>query len=138
MNPEKNIATLQEIYAAFGRGDIPAILERIHPDVELEFGNPHGDALPWHIAGRGRDHFASFFGRVADNLEFRHFEVLAVMAEGPWVVALIQLEALVKKTQRTLREECEAHIWRFHEHGRVIAMRHAADTLHHAQAYGLV
>jgi ketosteroid isomerase-like protein len=138
MNTDNNIATLNQIYAAFGRGDAPAILEPLHPDLELEFGSLHGDALPWHIAGRGREHFAGFLGRVAAHLEFRHFEVLAVMAQGPWVVALIKLEALVKKTGRILREECEAHIWRFDEHGRVVAMRHAADTLHHAQAYGLV
>lgn len=138
MNTDKNIVTLNAIYAAFGRGDIPAILETLHPEVELEFGSPHGDALPWHIHGRGRDHFASFFSRIAAHIEIRHFEVLAVMGQGPWTVGLIKLEALVKKTGRTLREACEAQIWRFDEHGRVIAMRHAADTLHHAQAYGLV
>lgn len=139
MTPEqKNIDTVQSIYAAFGRGDIPAIIEALHPDAELEYGSDRGDIVPWLTPGVGRDHFARFFRVVADNLEFTRFQPLAVTAQGPWVLALISLEARVKKTGRTLTEVGEVHVWHFDAQGRVDKMRHAADTLQHARAYGAV
>ena len=33
-----NVHTVQEIYAAFGRGDVPAILSRLSESVEWEYG----------------------------------------------------------------------------------------------------
>jgi ketosteroid isomerase-like protein len=43
MNLSDNV---QNIYAAFGRGDIPAILERLAPDVEWEYG-VESTNVPW-------------------------------------------------------------------------------------------
>ena len=129
----RNIETVKGIYAAFGKGDVPAILERIADDVDWEFGaSDHG--VPWLVHGRGREAVTRFFGQVAAELEFLRFDVRAVMGEGEWAVALIELEARSKKTGKTFREACEAHIWRFDAKGRVVAMRHAADTWAHAQA----
>ena len=33
MNESRNVQAVQDIYAAFGRGDIPGIVERLAPDV---------------------------------------------------------------------------------------------------------
>lgn len=132
--PEKNSAVVQEIYAAFGRQDIAAIVERLHPEVEWEFGAmDHG--VPWLKPGRGIAHAISFFQSLA-ALEFKHFSVTAVMASGPWVVGLVQLECVNPATGRTLRENPEAHVWKFDEQGRIIGMRHCADTHQHWLAAG--
>lgn len=130
---DANLATIRKIYEAFGRGDVPAILEHISPEVHWEFGTPdHG--IPWLVQGRGREGVLSFFQAVGAELAFERFEVLAVMGEGEWVVGLIHLEAVAKRTGKRFREECEAHIWRFDPQGRVIGMRHAADTATHLAA----
>jgi uncharacterized protein len=130
---QRNIQTIQGIYAAFGRGDVPAILATLSPEVSWEFGTPdHG--IPWILPGTGPQAVARFFGALQANLSFRSFEVLSVMGEGDWVVGLVRLEAQVIATGATLREECEAHIWRFDAQGRVAAMRHAADTHSHWRA----
>ncbi len=127
---EKNIATVNGIYAAFGKGDVPAILEVMSPEVHWEFGTPdHG--IPWLREGRGREAVLGFFQTLGAELEFKKLEPLAVMGEGDWVVALIRLEAVHRRTGKTLREECEAHVWRLDAQGRVVAMRHAADTASH-------
>ena len=43
---QRNLKTLQEIYAAFGRGDAPAILARVSEDVVWDFRVDHPVA-PW-------------------------------------------------------------------------------------------
>ncbi len=132
-NTKRNIQTVRDIYAAFGRGDVPAILEVMSPDVDWEFGTPdHG--VPWLRQGRGREAVVRFFESLGKELAFKSFEPLSVMADGDWVVGLVRLEAEAKRTGKTLREECEAHIWRFDAQGRVAAMRHAADTASHVAA----
>jgi ketosteroid isomerase-like protein len=130
---ERNLQTIRRVYEAFGRGDVPSILELVAPDVHWEFGTPdHG--IPWLREGRGRDHVASFFVAVGENLDFQSFEPLAILAEGEWVVALVRLSAIHKVTNKPLREACEAHIWRFDAEGRIAAMRHGADTASHLAA----
>lgn len=130
---ERNLATIRRVYEAFGRGEVPTILELVSPDVHWEFGTPdHG--IPWLREGRGRDHVARFFVAIGENLDFQSFEPLAILAEGEWVVGLVRLSAVHKVTKKPLREACEAHIWRFDAEGRIVAMRHGADTASHLAA----
>lgn len=132
--PEQNIATVREIYAAFGRQDAPAILERLHPDVAWEFhSEDHG--IPWLTPGRGREHALRFLQTLA-GMELRGFTVHAVMGDGPWVVGLVAVEFVNPATGRSVREPMEAHVWQL-EGGRVVGMRHAADTYAHRLAAGL-
>jgi ketosteroid isomerase-like protein len=129
-----NAQTVQGIYAAFGRGDIPAILERLAPDVEWEYGTT-GHGVPWLQPRRGREQVVGFFQALAELLEFKRFAPTAVI-EGPGiVVALIDLEAVVKATGRSFAETDEAHIWRFDDAGRVRRFKHGVDTHQHVLAY---
>ena len=41
-----NIPTVQDIYAAFGRGDVPAILAQLAEDVDWEYGMADA-GVPW-------------------------------------------------------------------------------------------
>lgn len=126
-------STLQTIYAAFGRGDVPAILELLAEEIDWEYG-PNPSEVPWLRARRGRAGVAEFFGAVAANLDFTQFEVRNLLEGDRVVVALIDFTCTVKPTGRQLREIDEAHIWRFDERGRIVKFRHAADTLAHARA----
>lgn len=130
----KTLTTVQGIYEAFGRGDVAAILERIHEDVDWEYGAAPND-VPWLARRRGRQGARAFFETLAAELEFRAFEVLEMVGNDRLVVAVCRLEALVKRTGKTLREEAEAHLWHFDADGRIVKFRHAADTFAHAQAW---
>lgn len=139
MNVQDNIATVKKIYEAFGRGDVPAILEVMHPEVEWELGAvDKRPEVPWLAARRGREAVVGFFETLAKELRFERFEVLGVMGDGPWVVGLAHVEAVHTGTGRRLVERCEAHIWRFDDAGRVTGMRHGADSLHHAEVAGII
>ena len=134
-----NIECVKNIYAAFGRGDVPSILEALHPDIDWEAGaQPTRVAIPWIRPGRGREAVVAFFEALRDTLRFEAFEVLAVMGAGEWVVGLVRLEAVHLGTGRRVIENSEAHIWRFVPHGRIVAMRHGADSLHQAEVAGLL
>ena len=41
-----NIGTVREIYEAFGRGDVPAILNKLDDNIEWETQNPVA-GVPW-------------------------------------------------------------------------------------------
>ncbi|MGE0785070.1 MAG: nuclear transport factor 2 family protein [Sandaracinaceae bacterium] len=129
----RNVQTVNAIYEAFGKGDVSTILERLAEDVDWEFATGPND-VPWLQPGRGRAAAARFFEAIGGGLEIRDFRVHAVMGEGEWVVGLVMVEGVAKRTGRRVSEPCEAHIWRFDGKGRVVAMRHAADTLQQQRA----
>lgn len=127
------IEKVQSIYAAFGRGDMPAILEHLSEDVEWEYGGPsHG--VPWLEPRRGRAGAAAFFGVVAAELEFLRFAPKTFL-EGPGIIAaLVDLEARVRRTGKPITEVDEVHLWHFDAAGRVVRFRHRVDTHQHVEA----
>jgi uncharacterized protein len=130
-----HVGTVTDIYEAFGRGDVPAILERLRDDVEWERGaSPSG--VPWLEPGRGHQHVGAFFAALAEHLEFRSFAPTGFAAGDDVVVAFVQLEAVVKRTGRTLSESAEAHCWWFDDAGQVSAFRHYVDVPQHQAAFG--
>lgn len=126
--------TVQAIYAAFGRGDVPAILEVLADDVDWEYAGASTE-VPWLQRRKGRAAVAGFFEAVGANLDFKLFTVNDVLEGSNVVVGLITFEATVKGTGATLREIDEVHVWRFDERGRVARFRHAADSHAHLRAW---
>lgn len=127
------VQIVRDIYAAFGRGDIPFILERLSPDVDWDYGYPER-GVPYLTPRKGRDGAATFFASLS-GLEFRKFEVTHVMGDGPLVVALAQTHLIVKATGREIVEDCEVHLWHFDAAGRISRFRHVVDTLQHVEAH---
>jgi uncharacterized protein len=132
-----NTQTVQDIYAAFGRGDVPAILARLADDVcwdQLPDGSGaerHG--VPWLMPRTGRDEVADFFEALG-GLDIHVFAPTAILAEGDTVVALIDEDVTVRATGERFRDET-AHVWTFDPDGRVAEFRHVADTVKHVEAY---
>jgi ketosteroid isomerase-like protein len=125
-------------YAAFGRGDVPAILASLAPDVAWEqWPDNHGQraGVPWLVARKGAGDVAGFFEALR-GLQFHGFEVDWVLAEGPRVVAHVTVDVEVAATGSRYRDE-EIHLWSFDDEGRVAAFRHYCDTAKHRAAAGL-
>ena len=121
-----HLATVQGIYAAFRRGDVPAILECLAEDVAWEYGLNSTD-VPWLQPRRGRSEVGGFF-RSLGAVEFHRLEVTTFLESGSVVVVLLQVEATVYATGRRVSEADEVHIWHFDDAGRVARFRHRADT----------
>ncbi len=121
-----NVETVQEMYAAFGRGDVAAILAHLAEDVEWEYGGGTTD-LPWFEKRRGRAAVAGFFEALG-AIDIHRFEPKTFLAAGDVVVVLLDIDCTVRANGRPIAEEDEVHIWRFGPDGRVTRFRHRADT----------
>jgi ketosteroid isomerase-like protein len=127
-------ATVTDIYAAFARGDVPAILDRLADDVAWDewSDNFAQRAGAPHLAPRhGREDVAGFFG-VIGSWEVLDFAVLDVVGNGRQVVAEIRASFALPGGGRFADEEL--HIWTFDEAGRVSRFRHYVDTAKHIAA----
>jgi uncharacterized protein len=128
-------AVVQDIYAAFARGDVEAILGHLSDDVAWEPGMAeHG--VPWLRPGHGRDAVRQFFRTVAEHLDFRVFEPAVVLTGDGHVAVVIDHEVAVRSTGAVIRDR-EIHLWTFDDTGRVTALRHFLDTHQHLLASGV-
>jgi ketosteroid isomerase-like protein len=135
-SPEANLAKTQELYAAFGSGDVPTILDAVADDVRWEewadnFAQRAG--LDHFAPGIGRDAVAAFFDVVA-TMEIQSFEVLGMMAGGDQVAVEIEIDVRLAGGGR-YRDQ-EIHLWTFDDEGRVSRLRHYTDTAKHIAAAG--
>lgn len=121
----RNCQTVSAIYASFGRGDVPAILARLHEDVEWEHdAMDHG--IGWLRPRRGREQVAGFFQDLA-QVEILRFEPLNLMTGNDQVASTVRIEMRVKATGKAFRD-LELHLWTFDGEGRVTRFRHLLDT----------
>lgn len=123
-----NLATVQNIYGAFGRGDVAAILETLADDVEWD--DDGASASPFLVPRHGRNEVGGFFQSLA-AADFTKFEPTAFLESGNIVVALLDIDFTVKATGKSVTQPDEVHIWRFDDNGKVKSFRHRVDT--HAQ-----
>jgi ketosteroid isomerase-like protein len=125
MSEEANVQAAQAGYAAFGRGDMPAILEMLADDVEWVDPGP-ADVLPTAGTHRGKDAVLAWFGALGGNVDFEVFEPREFIAQGDKVVALIHAEATIRNTGKKMVQD-EAHVWTFRD-GKVARLQLYLDT----------
>jgi ketosteroid isomerase-like protein len=125
--------TVQKMYAAFGRGDIPAILAHLSPDVAWDATSTSTD-VPWLQPRRGPAQVAQFFADLG-ALRFEKFQPTAILEHGHLAVALVDVVVVVKANGRRIVEDDETHVFRFDADGRVVQFRHRVDTHLQLQAW---
>jgi uncharacterized protein len=130
----ENVETLKAIYACFGRGDIPGILERIDPDVDWEH-DWGGEPLPLYAPGRGHAAVTDFFAAL-EPYEFLRFEPVAFLEGGDMVAVPIHLGLRHRASGREMHD-LEVHLWTFGQDGLVKRLRHILDTHQFAKMAGL-
>lgn len=123
MSPKQ---TVEQIYAAFSRGDIPAILEALSSDIAWD-EPPQQTTVPWLQPRRGHAGAQAFFASLAD-LDFHRFDVKAVMESPGRAVAVLDVDVTVKATGKRVVETDEVHLWEFDAQGKVSRFRHRIDT----------
>lgn len=119
-------AKVQEIYQAFGKGDVPSILASLADDIDWDYGHGSTD-VPWIQPRRGPEAVVGFFEALA-AVDFQKFAPKEFLEAGNTVVALIEVEFTIKATGKRVTEEDEVHIWRFGPDGKVARFKHLVDT----------
>lgn len=128
-----NVDTVKAMYEAFGRGDVPAILDHLADDVswDADYDSP---AAPWLEPRRGKANIPAFFEALAP-LTFTKFEPHTFAAHGDKVIAVIRIEAESKGKHYVIPNE--GHLWTFRSDGKVTSYQHMTDTaLHWRMANG--
>ncbi|MCP5200465.1 MAG: nuclear transport factor 2 family protein [Gammaproteobacteria bacterium] len=95
-----NIETTQAIFAAFGAGDIPAILEHLAEDVVIEFYGPA--VIPYAGTYRGRAEARRFFETVLSSVRINQFEPEEFLADADKVIVTGHLNLNALSTGGTI------------------------------------
>jgi ketosteroid isomerase-like protein len=119
-----NADTVQEIYEAFGRGDVSAILDKLDDSVEWETQAPVS-GVPWLQSRRGKANVAGFFESLAP-LKITRFEPHTFFDGGNKIFVLIAFEATNQGKNYSFPNN--GHLWQFNSAGKVIRYDHITDT----------
>jgi uncharacterized protein len=131
MSEQENTGLVQQAYAHFQRGEIPAVLDSLSEDVQ--WLTPEVEGVPgggnWH----GREQVGQFFQTLGDNQEARQFEPREFVAQGDKVVALGHYAWHVKSTGRQWESDF-AHAFTVRD-GKVTRFQEYTDTAAIADAF---
>lgn len=118
-----NVTLLETGYAAFGRGDIPAVLELLDPDIEWI----EAEGFPYGGTYRGPEQVVeNVFEKLGE--EWEPFEVRPerFVDGGDTVVALGEYSGTYRETGKSVRVPF-AHVWTI-EDGRATRFQQFTDT----------
>jgi len=123
------VDSVRDLYAAFARGDIPAVLGALAPDVhwtEAE-GGPFGGVYLGPAAV-----LEGVFKRIGGEWDGYTAIPRETVANGEIVVALGDYSATCKATGKTFKAPF-AHVWKL-QHGKVVVFQQFTDTALQQQA----
>jgi ketosteroid isomerase-like protein len=127
-----NIAQVQSLYAAFGRGDVATIIVGLAPDADWQSVGRKVD-YPAFGPRRGAAEIQDFFKVVADNEDFSEFSPREFYAADDKVFVLGSYTLKMKKTGKAV--SCEwVHVFTFRD-GKVTGWREHTDTAQFAEAW---
>ena len=132
MHAEQHIETAKQLYEAFGRGDVEAILDRVTDDVDWST-DAATDAAPWYGRRHGKDEVRGFFEAVAKTGPVTDFTPLSYASNQDGdVMVLIRYAFTVSATGKHVAMNMH-HYFRFRE-DKVCFVRSSEDTAQVAAA----
>lgn len=133
MSETANVEIVQAAYAAFGRGDVPAILGLLSDDVDWESFGPR--AIPYTGNLRGKAEAVTFFQNLGSTTTFAEFAPEQFVAQGDMVIALGHERFTVNATGREVAVHWShafalagGKIVKFREYSETDAIRRAYET----------
>ncbi len=132
------LAVVQQAYADFHHGNLPALLARLHPAVawstNVDPALPGVDRVPCYAAGSGRDFVAAYLQRFAENYAVQEFSIRSFLTGGAEVAACLQVDLVVRRTGRRVRSQV-IHLWTVNEAGEITRFLDVEDTHAFVQAW---
>ena len=112
MNEQQNVKTIQEVYAAFGRGDVAFIVAKLTDDIRWV---SHFDSVvPWSGDFSGKERIPDFFDAIFQSVDVEAFEPDEWIADGDAVVSLGEFGCRVRATGKRSRTRW-VFIWKFRD-----------------------
>ena len=88
MSSDDNIKLIRTAYEAFGRGDLPAVLEVIHDNCDWGV-EASGQIAPYYGIRHGRAEILAFFQQLASTFAVERFEPTVIAGDGDDVLAVV-------------------------------------------------
>ena len=107
-----NVTKVKAMYDAFGRGDVPAILGELAPDVSWEFEGP--SQIPYTGMRHGVEQVVGFFEAIAASEQDQKLVMNQFTVDGNSVVSLGRYNGVVKATGKFFTTPV-AHVWEFRD-----------------------
>jgi len=130
MSEQTNVRLIEELYAAFSRGDIVAVLNFLDPQVVLDFEGPQ--AIPWAGNWHGREGWAKFFQTLGENADEIALKMEPFAAQGDNVVTVGRYQARVKSTGQRIDSPL-VHLWTI-RNGMVVKCQELTNSATEAAA----
>jgi ketosteroid isomerase-like protein len=127
-----NVATVQNMYAAFGRGDVATIIGALTPDIDWTCNGRQSD-FPTFGSRKGPNEVGGFFKTVAETNDFSEFSPREFYADGDKVIVLGHYAMTVKKTGKKFASDW-VHVFTF-KTGKVAKFQEFLDTAQAAEAF---
>jgi hypothetical protein len=125
MSADANIKTIAELYQAFGRGDVAAILDAVTDDVDwaAEAASP---TAPWYGVRRGKGAVSEFFVAFGSAMEIEEFTPLTFAANDTDVLTVVRCRTKSRRTGKSAEMDLH-HLFRFRD-GKIAYYRGTEDT----------
>lgn len=120
----QNLQIIQDMYAAFGRGDVPAILASLADDVSWEFEAPA--QISWGGYRRGPKEVVGFFEGIASDHGDPKLTMTEFVESEDAVAAFGRYEATVKATGVRVSSPV-GHLFKF-RNGKVVRYINLINT----------
>jgi ketosteroid isomerase-like protein len=133
MDESRNTQLVKDTYAAFGRGDIPAILAVLDDSIVWHAIKGAEGAAPQAGVRRGRASVEEFFSILASTTEFKVFEPREFIAQGDTVAVVGYYEVNVRTTGRSVASDW-VMVFTLKE-GRITQFREWTDSAQVVRAY---
>lgn len=129
---DPKIEAVQRLYAAYGRGDLDAVLAEVADDVDWA-AEAAGSGVPWWGAFHGKADVPRFFAAISTNVAVTEFDVVSLTANATDVVATVRWTFTVNATGKTASMHMQ-HWFRF-ANGKIVFFRGSEDTAQSAAAF---
>jgi ketosteroid isomerase-like protein len=126
-----NSTLIRTVYAAFGRGDIEAILEHLSPNVEWTLNGP--SVIPYSGRKVGPSQVRKFFETLANTQAHQTLTIDEYIAQGEHVATVGRYTAVVKATGKRI-DGAVAHVFTI-RNGKITRFLDFVDTAQMADAY---
>jgi ketosteroid isomerase-like protein len=132
---KENVAIIRGVYEAFGRGDVPAVLGAMSPDIVWNEAEnfPYCDRNPY-VGPQAV--LEGVFGRILADFDGFAVKPEEILDAGDTVVMLGRYGGACKDTGRTMNLQV-VHVWRLNS-GRIAQFQQYADTLQVARVMARV
>jgi uncharacterized protein len=126
-----NVQVIENLLAAFGRGDMQAVLDLFAEDVDWRMPGPK--VIPYVGDRKGRKAIEAFYKQLAELCSVEHWELRKLIDGGDDVVALGFERIRVKSTGKAFEQHI-AIVYTL-RHGKIAAVQFFEDCAAAAAAF---